>query len=142
MIRQIGQTPIATYNEDKFYTLNTIYNLIGLNSPYSLKYFLAMINNKLGKWFWINNNSDFKALFPKIKKSQLESVPIYEIKFSIPSDKKQHDKLASIVDEILAAKKVSSTADTSTLEAEIDQLVYKLYDLTPEEIKIVEGEIK
>ena len=26
------------------------------------------------------------------------------------------------------------------LEAEVDQLVYKLYDLTPEEIKIVEGE--
>ena len=40
---------------------------------------------------------------------------------------------------ILAAKAANAEADTSVLEREIDQLVYKLYDLTPEEIAIVEG---
>ncbi|MEA1979037.1 MAG: hypothetical protein U9N80_14195 [Chloroflexota bacterium] len=37
-------------------------------------------------------------------------------------------------------KKESPGADVSDLEAEIDELVYKLYDLTPDEIAIVEGQ--
>lgn len=43
---------------------------------------------------------------------------------------------------IPSAKKSDSTADTSKLEKQIDQLVYQLYDLTEEEIKIVEGNAK
>ena len=42
------------------------------------------------------------------------------------------------VDRILAAKRKNAAADTSKLDREIDQLVYKLYGLTEEEIKIVE----
>ena len=48
-------------------------------------------------------------------------------------------KISALCDEILAMKKSDSEADTSALEAEIDQLVYKLYNLTPEEIAVVEG---
>ena len=48
-------------------------------------------------------------------------------------------QIATLVDRILAAKKADSAADTSVLEAEIDQLVYKLYGLTEEEIAVVEG---
>jgi hypothetical protein len=45
------------------------------------------------------------------------------------------------VDKILAAKKENKNADTSNWEREIDKLVYKLYDLTEEEIKIIEENI-
>jgi len=41
--------------------------------------------------------------------------------------------------EILAAKRADPQADTSALEGEIDQLVYQLYGLTEDEVKIVEG---
>ena len=51
----------------------------------------------------------------------------------------QQAEIKERVERILAAKKENSEADVSALEAEIDQLVYKLYDLTPEEIAIVEG---
>lgn len=44
------------------------------------------------------------------------------------------------IDEILHVKKENPKADTSELEANIDELVYKLYDLTDDEIKIVDGE--
>ena len=44
-----------------------------------------------------------------------------------------------MVDEIAEIKKKDISADTSTLENQIDQLVYKLYDLTEEELKIIEG---
>jgi hypothetical protein len=43
------------------------------------------------------------------------------------------------VDKILLAKKATPQADTQALEREIDQLVYKLYDLTEEEVGIIEG---
>ncbi len=44
-----------------------------------------------------------------------------------------------LVDEIVAAKAKDREANTSALEARIDQLVYKLYGLTEEEITVVEG---
>jgi hypothetical protein len=44
-----------------------------------------------------------------------------------------------LVEEILALKKEKSDADTTALETQIDQLVYQLYNLTEEEIKIIEG---
>ena len=47
-----------------------------------------------------------------------------------------------LVDRILAAKQRDAEADVSALERESDELVYALYGLTPEEIKIVEGAAK
>jgi adenine-specific DNA-methyltransferase len=44
-----------------------------------------------------------------------------------------------LVNEILFEKKQNPSADTTDLEAQIDQLVYQLYDLTEEEIKIIEN---
>ena len=49
------------------------------------------------------------------------------------------ENLTKAVDRILEMKAVNAEADTSVLEKEIDQLVYQLYGLTPEEIAIVEG---
>ncbi|MFN3533709.1 MAG: hypothetical protein ACK41Q_14600 [Candidatus Brocadia sp.] len=48
----------------------------------------------------------------------------------------------TLVDQILAAKKKDPNANTSALEQEIDEMVYKLYGLTEEEIAIVDGDDK
>ena len=50
--------------------------------------------------------------------------------------------ICGIVDKILSAKKTNTQADITVLEAEIDQLVYQLYGLTDEEIKIVEESVE
>ena len=50
----------------------------------------------------------------------------------------QQAPVIRLVDEILAAKRADPNADTADLETEIDQLVYKLYGLTDEEIAAVE----
>ncbi len=70
------------------------------------------------------------------KKQYVEKVRIPPITSS-----NQHivSQIESLVDKILAAKKTNHAADTTPWEKEIDQLVYKLYDLTDEEIGIVEG---
>ena len=54
---------------------------------------------------------------------------------SLPSMERQF----CFLDRILAAKRANPQAEPSALEREIDQLVYQLYGLTEEEIKIVEG---
>ena len=59
--------------------------------------------------------------------------------FPLPKQRKENAAdIAKLVKQILAVKQKSPDADTGPLEREIDQQVYALYGLTPEEIKIVE----
>jgi type II restriction/modification system DNA methylase subunit YeeA len=69
------------------------------------------------------------------KKQYVENVKIPPI---TPTNESTVRQIESLVDKILAAKKENHAADTSEWEKEIDSLVYKLYDLTEEEIAIVE----
>jgi hypothetical protein len=57
-------------------------------------------------------------------------------------DSTKQAPIARLVREVTAAKEKHPAADTSALEREIDQQVYALYGLTPEEIKIVEDAAK
>ena len=66
-------------------------------------------------------------------KHALEKLPVVEI----PAVQQQF--FIALVDQILDAKHTDPDADTTGLENEIDHLVYALYDLTPEEIAIVEA---
>ena len=68
----------------------------------------------------------------EVKPQYFEQIPIPII------DDKMKLKLSSLSLIIFSAKKENPAADTSSLEAEIDQLVYRLYGLTEEEIKIIE----
>jgi restriction endonuclease S subunit len=72
----------------------------------------------------------------RYKKSFLENVPI-----PIP-DNNQEEKISTLVDQIIYLKNENLDADTSELENKIDQLVFQLYELTEEEIKIVEESVK
>ena len=70
------------------------------------------------------------------KKQYVEQVRIPTI---TASNKPIVHQIESLVDKILSAKKANPQADTSQFETQIDHLVYKLYNLSEEEIKIVEG---
>ncbi|MFZ1800742.1 MAG: TaqI-like C-terminal specificity domain-containing protein [Chitinophagaceae bacterium] len=149
LIRQIGNTPVATLDESNYYTLNTIYNIISV-SHYSLKYLLAIINSLLGKWFWLKNNSDFKTLFPKIKKTEIQAIPIFKINFENKSEKFFYDSIVQLVETMLQLHKEKLQTHTpdklNQLEArikytdeKINQLVFDLYGLSEEERGIVES---
>ncbi len=51
-------------------------------------------------------------------------------------------QVEGLVNEIIELKKQNPYTDTTTLEAQFDQLVYQLYDLTEEEIAIIEASVK
>ena len=109
--------------------------LFSTNENFPNKYILAILNSKAINYY-------FKYF------NQTNHVPIGEVrKFPIPSATPiQQQQIITLVDKILAAKKDcrikhendSELADTSTLEMQIDELVYDLYGLTGDEIKIIE----
>ena len=73
---------------------------------------------------------------PQIRKSDLDTLPIRDISID------GQGPFVGRVDRILTAKQRDAEADTSALEREIDELVYALHGLTPEEIRIVGGAAK
>jgi hypothetical protein len=89
--------------------------------------------------------------FPYIQHYDLENLPIPTPNLSKNTDKARHDKLVSLVDQMLVLKKkeqAEAVPQTKTMigrqiqavDTQIDALVYELYGLTEDEIKIVEGE--
>lgn len=133
VVRQIGKHPEGARCPAKLLTLNTIYNIYSKTSTLDIAYLLGVLNSKVIRYYWQKRFSDHKKTFPKIKKKPLESLPIAQ-----PSANEQ-DSLAYLVKKVENLKiSPLSNSSVSQIEAEIDQLVYKLYDLTPEEIAIVE----
>jgi adenine-specific DNA-methyltransferase len=116
-------------------------------------FLLGIINSKLISWYHQKKNpKSKKSLFPKILVSDLSRLPIKEVDLNNESDKKIHDDIVRLVDQMLEAKKQLQGAKTEgdknylnrkceRLDKEIDQLVYHLYGLTEEEINIVEGSV-
>jgi len=70
-----------------------------------------------------------------------EIIHILNYDFEVRSGCKLDKPFYNLIEQILSTKKQNPEADTSKLEKEIDKLVYKLYNLTEEEIKIIEGNI-
>jgi Alw26I/Eco31I/Esp3I family type II restriction m6 adenine DNA methyltransferase len=108
---------------------NSANYMIFENPSENLSYYLGLLNSTL-----------LNFIFSKF--STNSNVNGYEVD-NLPHpkniDKTSKDQVAKLVERILAAKAKNPQADTSKLEEEIDQLVYQLYGLTEEEIKIVEG---
>jgi Eco57I restriction endonuclease. len=101
-------------------------------SDLSYKYLLGLLNSTLLDFYLQKHSSMFQNGYYSYAKRFIEKVPIVEV------SQIEQGSIIFLVDKILTLKKTDSQADTSTLEAEIDWLVYKIYDLTAEEIAIVE----
>ncbi|MGQ3684220.1 MAG: hypothetical protein ACUBOA_04275 [Candidatus Loosdrechtia sp.] len=94
------------------------------------------LHYRFGATIVVNSDNDFKmTVF--YKNSSKEYLPSSQT-LALPQIIEKQPFIA-LVDQILAAKRTNPAADTSELEKQIDQLVYKLYGLTGDEIKIVEN---
>jgi hypothetical protein len=132
VIRQIPgkKKIIGTIDINNIYTDQTIYNILPISENAVLEILLGILTSKLMFFYFKNTSFDNKDLFPKIKRSQLLDLPILE----------NNDlDLLTTINEIITAKR--NNQNTEVLELKIDQLVYQLYELTDEEIKIVEESI-
>jgi len=131
---------LVAYDTSGSFFLDTtnVSKLDTLNNNYKLKFILTILNSRLVNYWYCK-----KYRMPTIGLYELHSIPIK------PIDKRSQKPFICLADKILALTESDDylgnpqkQAKVKVLEREIDQLVYKLYDLTLEEIEIVEGENK
>ena len=109
--------------------------IIVLKKEIELKYIVGLLNSTLlSKFYKIYFNSlSLAGGFFRIGAPQIKLLPI-----PIP-DKQSEMRIIELVNKILSAKEAERTSNTLAIEAEIDEVVYELYGLNEEEIRIIEG---
>ena len=132
LIRETGSELMAIYLNTKLYCNRSLYSIKITNQDFNPKYIVACINSKVMQFYYRVNYRSETNLFPKIRIKQAKLLPINNASHQV------QEMLAEIIDSIVKRKHINPSADTSALESEIDRLVYQLYGLTEDEIKIVE----
>ena len=139
LLRKTGRQLTACLDENQYYTIQSLYNIVVRDHDYTEEYLLALLNSSLYTYlynkFFITN----PEVFPYIKRRHLDQLPVKKIS---EADQKPFKE---IVDKILAITSSSDylsnaekQARVKDYEKQIDQLVYQLYGLTSEEIAVVE----
>lgn len=117
-----------------------------------INYLLGIINSKFLSWYHrYSSPKGTRHTFPKVLIGDIRNFPIPRIELSKSNDKSHHDRMVQLVEQILALNKQLAEARTGqektliqrqidATDRQIDKLVYELYELTEDEIKIVEGQ--
>jgi hypothetical protein len=111
---------------------------------------LGVLNSKLADCFFKLNSTPFRGGWIALTKQHIEVLPIRPIDFTNPADVEKHDRMVSLVErmlELVPKRRAENNpqvaaqldAQIAATDRQIDRLVYDLYGLTEEEIKLVEG---
>jgi len=145
MVARMGKSVVANYDPGGLYVKDAMILLNASANPDSLKYLLGIINSRLLTYFY----REFFVTIDVLKNALL-NLPIRTIDFNNPNDKARHDRIVGLVERMLDLNKQlaeSKIPQTKTVlrrqieatDRQIDKLVYKLYELTEEEIEIIEA---
>ena len=145
IIRQTSDKIIGTYDDESFFTLASTFIIKQFNEQIDYKALLGILNSKLFYYLYVNLNNEQGRVLPQIKKKHIFNLPI------IIGYSEIHKQLSSLVNGILDLnKKLSAEKNPNSItmlnrqinavDKQIDSLVYKLYNLNDEEVKIIEGE--
>lgn len=152
-IRETGKRITATLDLEKRYFLSSLYAIYykqeKLNNESDLKFLLGILNSELANYYikLIALNLT-EGAFTKVRTNQLARLPIVNVKSS--KDETAKKEIEKLVTQLLQLNQDKAETKLATqvsqlqgkidfCESRINEIVYKLYELTPEEIKIVEG---
>lgn len=152
VIRQTGDSLIATLDEEQFIVRDNLYTIVQREKvTLSLKYLLGLLNSKFFRWYYRRViNYEVGEALAQVKRGHIAQLPIREIDFDNPEDVEMHNKMVACVETMLdlhsqlpnltgEARRVVDMQIERTDRA-IDGLVYRLYGLSEDEVAIVEGE--
>lgn len=122
---------------------------IGQECDLSPNYMLGILNSRLLFWRLRMISNVFRGGWITCTKQYVQTLPVRTIDFTNPTDVALHDRMVTLVESMLSLHKQFAAArlpdekerlqrQIDSTDRQIDQLVYQLYDLTPDEIKIVE----
>ncbi|RKY07936.1 MAG: hypothetical protein DRP66_05635 [Planctomycetota bacterium] len=144
------QRLMASFTPETVITNKNLYTVLSI-PPIRHECVLGILNSKLiSRLYLAMVSQSTKDDFPQVTIRDIRNLPFPTFNLSNPTDKSRHDKMVSLVQTMLDLNKVLQTAKTpdektalqrqiTATDNQIDQLVYELYDLTEEEIKIVEA---
>jgi len=144
---------LSTYFDinDSFYFINVTTGGYGLlvNDNVDYRYLCGLLNSKLLNFYFMHISTTFHGGYFAAGKQFIDKLPIQLLDFTNPAEVKQHDHMVALVERMLALHKRNPQTpfeqeqlqrEIAATDAQIDQLVYELYGLTDEQIRIVEGE--
>jgi len=119
----------------------------------SYLYLLGLLNSGLLSAYLKTVSTPFRGGYIALNRQYIERLPVRTINFSDPTDKSRHDRVVELAEQMLSLHKRLANAriprDKTILQQQIDatdrqidRLVYELYELTEEEIKMVEGKVQ
>ncbi len=132
-VRQTGDKIISALDNAGYLCLNNVHVGNIVNKIYTPETIISILNSKLINKYYEIVSLEKGRVMAQIDIDVLESIPVPSITTEEEVD------IKNLVDQILTLKKQNKDADTKNIEYKIDELVYKLYDLTSEEIEIVEN---
>jgi adenine-specific DNA-methyltransferase len=118
------------------------------DTPEDLGYLCGLLNSRL-LWKWYQHRAKRRGIGLEINGRVLGATPIRRIDFGRRSERACHDRMVGLVERMASLKRESAAARgkrarmaierrVETVDRQIDRLVYALYDLTEEEIAVVE----
>lgn len=137
---------MATVDNDDIISLGSVGNIFINNQKYDKKFIVGILNSKLTSWY------AYKFIYANaVRTMRFDNVHLEKLQIPKDINKKQHDKIIELVEQMLEIQKQLHSAKTESdkqfyqkkaniIDKQIDTLVYELYGLTAEEIKIIEGE--
>jgi hypothetical protein len=141
----------ATRATEDFVTNKSMQSILQVPGGLNLDYLLGIINSRLMSWYFIHrSNVAQRDDFPKIVLKETRALPIRPINLNLGSDKTRYDRVITLVEQIIGLsmqialakiphEKEALQRQAQATDTEIDKIVYQLYGLNPEEIRIVEG---
>lgn len=149
VLRQTADTLCAAIDSFGYYCLNSII-IVHPKNQNLLKYYVGLLNSRLMRWLYRNLTQEQSRVFAEVKPVNLRKLPIRQINFSSPADKKSYDDIVSLVDIVMniQKRKYENPGEQLSIDnelemfKEIDALVYKLYDLSKEDISVIEEKSK
>lgn len=129
-LRKCVGKPCFSYSNFDCYVTQTFFSI--KSSRWNLKFLTGILNSKLIA-FWLKNRGKMQGSNYQIDKEPLLGIPLPII------DLARQQPIISLVESILVKMEQYIQTDISSEEREIDKLVYELYGLTEEEIRVVEG---
>jgi len=127
--KDLSNFPRFGYDDESFFCDKTTFIVTGDH----IKYLLGVLNSNLGRYLIKEYVTKLDTGGYMMQKAFLEVIPI-----KVPSHNEQKC-IEVVVKRIIERKKEDFQTDTTDLESQIDQMVYQLYDLTEEEIEIIEN---
>lgn len=155
LIRQTAAYPIVGPHEHTPYFRNSLLGLFeseDKSGPH-LHYYVALLNSRLLRFLYMETTREAQQkAFPQVKLGALRGLPIRPIDLRKPEDRRRHDELVKLVDEALSLQKRGANEKNpirkealqrafEAVDGELDRRVFALYDLSKDEIELVESRL-